>query len=832
VRARVRQPPCIEIQAGRHPVVQARLAETGAGDFIANDCRLDARTRLQIITGPNMGGKSTYMRQVALIVLLASMGSYVPARFCRLGPIDAIHTRIGAADDLANAQSTFMMEMTEAAAILHSATEHSLVLMDEIGRGTSTFDGLALASAIAAQLHDRNKAFTLFATHYFELTEFPRRHERAVNVHVSAAESGDDIVFLHAIEPGPASRSYGVQVARLAGMPPALIRQARATLEALETQAQAREAQVDLFAPPPAPTAPVPSELEEALGAIDPDALTPARPWTRSTISRNCRKPTHDLLRRHPAQRRAGVPVRLPHQCGRGRHQHLPQDDRLREAGRPLHGADVGRQPQHLAVGAGDPAGREAAQWRRRADHHLERQEHVRRHPGAGRGRAPRLRAGRPRAEGRRHRLQLQHDLRRPDRARPCACSWSIRPATSSRPPARPASSRSARASTASPSWTGCSPRTPLDEAAKCALVSMDSTLKSNLSVGLPLDLLVYEAGQLRSDRIAVLDEHNPYFQMIHTTWGQRLREVFESIDDPQWDGAEADHPLLAPSERFEPMRKIAGPDERSSERHERHAGLLARQQLPGRHLPATAGPLGRGRPDGAGRADVRPRPGLPGGQQLAGPARPADPLHRGPAGRRAGLAGGPFAGRPAQPDGGLPAPGPGPRPGDAGFAGHHRLAGPERGRVQAQRADPQVSPGKVSQQRRHHWPDLASVKQHFASKPVFARWDPRVLDDYVAAGFVEAPQAACSCASAARWKRASTTPCPTTWGPCCAPPAALPGGLHRRHPVGRDAPGRHGRRARAGPAPLHPLRGHAPLPDGAPAGHGPQVLALLADMA
>ncbi|WP_374428529.1 DNA mismatch repair protein MutS [Ideonella dechloratans] len=267
--------PCIEIQAGRHPVVQARLAETGAGDFIANDCRLDARTRLQIITGPNMGGKSTYMRQVALIVLLASMGSYVPARFCRLGPIDAIHTRIGAADDLANAQSTFMMEMTEAAAILHSATEHSLVLMDEIGRGTSTFDGLALASAIATQLHDRCKAFTLFATHYFELTEFPRRHERAVNLHVSAAESGDDIVFLHAIEPGPASRSYGVQVARLAGMPPALIRQARATLEALESQAQAREAQVDLFAPPPTPTAPVPSELEEALGAIDPDALTP-----------------------------------------------------------------------------------------------------------------------------------------------------------------------------------------------------------------------------------------------------------------------------------------------------------------------------------------------------------------------------------------------------------------------------------------------------------------------------------------------------------------------------------------------------------------------------
>lgn len=275
--------PCIDIEAGRHPVVEARLAETAGrggpasqgGDFIANDCRLDARTRLLVITGPNMGGKSTYMRQVALIVLLAAMGSFVPAGRCRLGPIDAIHTRIGAADDLANAQSTFMMEMTEAAAIIHSATDQSLVLMDEIGRGTSTFDGLALASAIATHLHDRNKAFTLFATHYFELTEFPRKHERALNMHVSAAESGEDIVFLHAIEPGPASRSYGVQVARLAGMPGSLVRQARATLEALEVQSRAGEAQVDLFAPPPAAPAPAPSASDEALAAINPDALTP-----------------------------------------------------------------------------------------------------------------------------------------------------------------------------------------------------------------------------------------------------------------------------------------------------------------------------------------------------------------------------------------------------------------------------------------------------------------------------------------------------------------------------------------------------------------------------
>jgi DNA mismatch repair protein MutS len=215
------------------------------------------------------------MRQVALIALLASMGSCVPASACRLGPIDAIHTRIGAADDLANAQSTFMVEMTEAAAIVHAASAHSLVLMDEIGRGTSTFDGLALAGAIATQLHDRNKAFTLFATHYFELTAFPEKHAGAVNVHVGAAEAGDRIVFLHQIEPGPASRSYGVQVARLAGMPAPLIRQARATLEALEAQSSAQQAQVDLFAPPPAVAAPEPSAAERALATIDPDALTP-----------------------------------------------------------------------------------------------------------------------------------------------------------------------------------------------------------------------------------------------------------------------------------------------------------------------------------------------------------------------------------------------------------------------------------------------------------------------------------------------------------------------------------------------------------------------------
>lgn len=268
--------PCIEIESGRHPVVEARMAETSSGSFIANHTRMNVNTRMQVITGPNMGGKSTYMRQVALIVLLASMGSYVPASACRVGPIDAIHTRIGAADDLANAQSTFMMEMTEAAQILHAATPHSLVLMDEIGRGTSTFDGLALASGIATQLHDRTKAFTLFATHYFELTELPAKAKAAVNVHVGAAESGSDIVFLHEIQPGPASRSYGVQVAKLAGMPAAVLNHARHTLQALEERDSAGESQVDLFAAPPLSAAALQvTPVEDALAQINPDALSP-----------------------------------------------------------------------------------------------------------------------------------------------------------------------------------------------------------------------------------------------------------------------------------------------------------------------------------------------------------------------------------------------------------------------------------------------------------------------------------------------------------------------------------------------------------------------------
>src|SRR5690606_10325520 len=190
--------------------------------------------KLLLITGPNMGGKSTYMRQVALITLLAYAGSYVPAASAVIGPVDRIFTRIGAADDLAGGRSTFMVEMTESAAILNGATENSLVLMDEVGRGTSTFDGLALAWAIARHLVETTRSFTLFATHYFELTQLPASYPTAANVHLSAVEHKDSIVFLHAVQPGPASQSYGLQVAQLAGVPQTVIRAARRHLAELE----------------------------------------------------------------------------------------------------------------------------------------------------------------------------------------------------------------------------------------------------------------------------------------------------------------------------------------------------------------------------------------------------------------------------------------------------------------------------------------------------------------------------------------------------------------------------------------------------------------------
>jgi DNA mismatch repair protein MutS len=284
--------PCLTIVEGRHPVVENQIER-----FIANDCKLSNDRRLLLITGPNMGGKSTFMRQVALITLLAYVGSYVPATSATIGPIDRIFTRIGASDDLANGRSTFMVEMTESAAILNGATEHSLVLMDEVGRGTSTFDGLALAWAIARHLIDASRSFTLFATHYFELTQLPESHPSAVNVHLSAVEHKDSIVFLHAVQDGPASQSYGLQVAQLAGVPPAVIRAARKHLARLESQALDATPQLDLFAPAPCieadadvdadtgagPGVQVPAAAPVAeespaltlLDAIDPDALTP-----------------------------------------------------------------------------------------------------------------------------------------------------------------------------------------------------------------------------------------------------------------------------------------------------------------------------------------------------------------------------------------------------------------------------------------------------------------------------------------------------------------------------------------------------------------------------
>ena len=262
---------CIEIEGGRHPVVEGQIES-----FIANDCRLSPTRRLLLITGPNMGGKSTYMRQAALIVLLAHVGSFVPARAARIGPIDQIFTRIGAADDLAAGRSTFMVEMTESAAILHNATEKSLVLMDEVGRGTSTFDGLALAWAIANHLVKTNKSLSLFATHYFEMTRLALEYKEVANVHLDAVEHKDTVVFLHAVEEGPASRSYGLQVAGLAGVPKPVIRQAKKYLQLLEESALARGNQEDLFtSKKEQEEEPAIDPLREALQPVNPDELTP-----------------------------------------------------------------------------------------------------------------------------------------------------------------------------------------------------------------------------------------------------------------------------------------------------------------------------------------------------------------------------------------------------------------------------------------------------------------------------------------------------------------------------------------------------------------------------
>ncbi|MGK0399670.1 MAG: DNA mismatch repair protein MutS, partial [Gammaproteobacteria bacterium] len=264
--------PILDIRDGKHPVVEQVMKQA----FIANDTQLDQNKRMLLITGPNMGGKSTFMRQTALITILAYMGSYVPATQAIIGPIDQIFTRIGASDDLSSGRSTFMVEMTEAANILNNATHNSLVLMDEIGRGTSTFDGLALAWACADHLSQKSGALTLFATHYFELTQLPEQYDNICNVHLDAVEHGDDIIFMHRVKSGPANQSYGLQVAKLAGVPKSALQLAKRKLHQLEQQSNKAGPQIDLFSM----AAPELEEAQsnptmEALLAIDPDALTP-----------------------------------------------------------------------------------------------------------------------------------------------------------------------------------------------------------------------------------------------------------------------------------------------------------------------------------------------------------------------------------------------------------------------------------------------------------------------------------------------------------------------------------------------------------------------------
>lgn len=275
--------PCIQIQNGRHPVVEQQVRQ-----FTANHTRMDDKYRLILLTGPNMGGKSTYMRQVALITLMAHTGSFVPADSATIGPIDQIFTRIGASDDLASNRSTFMVEMSETAYILHHATEQSLVLLDEIGRGTSTFDGLALAHAVAEHILNKNRSLTLFATHYFELTTLPEHFRHAVNMHLNALEEGHNIVFLHQIEPGPANKSYGIAVAKLAGIPPRAVKAAQKYLAQMEAQASGNRPQLDIFttlpeteiqpetaADIPTPAISIPHPILDELNRLQPDELTP-----------------------------------------------------------------------------------------------------------------------------------------------------------------------------------------------------------------------------------------------------------------------------------------------------------------------------------------------------------------------------------------------------------------------------------------------------------------------------------------------------------------------------------------------------------------------------
>ena len=265
-----------QVEGGRHPVVEVALGQAGE-PFVANDCDLSGQPgeggRIAVVTGPNMAGKSTYLRQNALIAALAQMGSFVPARRARVGIVDRLFSRVGAADDLARGRSTFMVEMVETAAILNQATERSLVILDEIGRGTATYDGLSIAQACVERLNDSNRCRTLFATHFHELTRLAETMPRLVNLTMRVREHRGQLVFLHEIAPGVADRSYGVQVARLAGLPPSVVKRARALLAELEGAGLA--VALPLFAQGHEAPEPARDFLREKLAALDPDAFSP-----------------------------------------------------------------------------------------------------------------------------------------------------------------------------------------------------------------------------------------------------------------------------------------------------------------------------------------------------------------------------------------------------------------------------------------------------------------------------------------------------------------------------------------------------------------------------
>jgi DNA mismatch repair protein MutS len=274
----------LAVKGGRHPVVEAALKSAQAGSFVGNDCTLGEGQRLWLLTGPNMAGKSTFLRQNALVAVLAQMGSFVPAEAARLGVVDRLFSRVGAADDLARGRSTFMVEMVETAAILNQAGPRSLVILDEIGRGTATFDGLSIAWAAVEHLHDVNRCRALFATHYHELTALAAKLADLACFTMRVKEWRGEVVFLHEVAPGAADRSYGIHVAKLAGLPPAVIRRAEEVLQTLETGEQggalARLADdLPLFSAarrsPPAVNEPPPSPVETALAALAPDELTP-----------------------------------------------------------------------------------------------------------------------------------------------------------------------------------------------------------------------------------------------------------------------------------------------------------------------------------------------------------------------------------------------------------------------------------------------------------------------------------------------------------------------------------------------------------------------------